>query len=259
MKFSHFSRLLPVSLFAVLAAALPAGAAVVVTSTGTTGTSSASLSMTVLINGSGTASTGSGPFSAVGSVTESGAFGGTIGVTLTAMANVSTDLATRGDQITAGTFDRASTLLGVSGDPNGGGIGYQAGRREGITFSLNTATGISPTVGVQITAINVQNVGRTTGPTLDPIDESFWIVNLLTRQALHFTPVAEFTSAGNFDVSSLNLTLAGGSSLTDVAAIYSGDVGGFRVAGLTLAAIPEPASALLGGLGMLTLLRRRRA
>jgi hypothetical protein len=39
----------------------------------------------------------------------------------------------------------------------------------------------------------------------------------------------------------------------------SGSTGGALFSGYTVAAIPEPASALLGGLGMLALLRRRRA
>jgi hypothetical protein len=212
---------------------MPAGSGIVITSTGTTGTSSASLSMTVLIDGSGAASTASGVFSATGSVTESGAFGGTIGVTLNAMANVSTDLATLGDQITAGTFDRASTLLGVSGDPSGGGIGYQAGRREGITFSLNTSVGISPTVRVRIKQINVQNVGR---DGTDPVGtESFTIVNLATRKSAEFVPASG--TAGMFDVSDLDLSLPGGGSGA-VAAIFSGDTGGFRVAGLMLEVVP---------------------
>jgi hypothetical protein len=149
------------------------------------------------------------------------------------MANVSTDLATLGDQIAAGTFDRASTLLGVSGDPNGGGIGYQAGRREGITFSLNTSVGISPTVRVRIKQINVQNVGR---DGTDPVGaESFTIVNLASRQSIEFVPASG--TAGMFDVSDLDLSLRGGGSGA-VAAIFSGDTGGFRVAGLMLEVVP---------------------
>ncbi len=223
---------------AALMVAMPAVAQVVVTSTGGLGTA-ASLNPNLTISASGVASTASGVFSASGSVTESGAFGGTIGVTFTAMKNVSTDPATLGNQITGGTLQRdAAGYLGVDAGANTGGIGYDAALgREGITFSLNTMTGISPTVGVRITAINVQNVGR---DVTDPTDESFWIVNLFTRQSLHITPA--LGNAGNFDVSSLNLTLAGGSGSTPLAAIYSGDVGGFRVAGLTLEVTPSAPS-----------------
>ena len=173
---------------AALMVTMPAFAGIIITSKGSNGSYS-SFAPNVVISASGGATTASTSFNVSGSVSASGAFGGTIGVGLTAMANVSTNPLTLGDQLTGGSFDRDATYLGVAGGANAGGIGYATDNREGIALALNTSVGISPTVGVRITAINVQNVGR---DGTDPVgDESFWIVNLLTRQSLHLIPVPE--------------------------------------------------------------------
>ena len=72
--------------------------------------------------------------------------------------------------------------------------------------------------------------------------------------------VAQSLSAGVFDVSGLNIYRVGGDS-GPMASIFSGDTGGFRIDGITFETfvVPEPSAALLGGLGLLGLLRRRRA
>lgn len=246
MKTHHSFCLLPATFFTALSLAISADAALVIASNGSNAEIS-SISTNIKFDGVGGIAMNSNTdrFGATGSVSESGAFGGTIGITLNAMKNVSTAPATLGDQLTPGSFNWNANVMGVQDDPNGGGIGNQlGGSREGITFALNATTGISSAVGFQITAINVQNVGGSG----DPVGESFTIVNLLTRQSLVFVPTSG--SAGDFDVSSLNLTMAGGNS-GPVAAIYSGDVGGFRFAGLTLDTVPEPTSALLVGVSLL--------
>jgi len=239
--------MLPATFFTALSLAISADAALVIASNGGNPSVTSSITTDITFDGSGGIDINSNTFRfpATGSVSESGAFGGTIGITLNAMANVSTAPATLGDQLTAGTFNWNSNIMGVQGDPaaNGDGIGFGNGSREGITFALNATTGINSAVGFKITKINVQNVGGSG----DPLDESFTIVNLLTRQSLEFTSIS---NPGDFDVSSLNLTMAGGNS-GPVAAIYSGDVGGFRFAGLTLEAVPEPTSALLVGVSLL--------
>lgn len=215
------------------------------------------IDLNVGIDGSGVVTTGSPWFSLTGSIAQAGAFGGTIGVTFDAAKNMSTSGPTIGDELTDGTFDRDDAgLMGVVGNPNAGGIGADATNHEGVTIALDELTAIDPSVGVRIIGINVQNVGRV---GTDPADETFTIVNLLTRQSLTFNPVAQELGAGTFDVSSLNMYRVGGDA-GPLTAIFSGDVGGFRIDGITLEtfAVPEPSIALLGGIGLLGMLRRRR-
>ncbi len=216
------------------------------------------IDLNVFIDGTGVVTTGSPWFSLSGSVSEPGAFGGTVGVTFDAAKNMSVFGANIGDELTEGTFDRdGDGYMGVVGNPNAGGIGGAfGGDHEGITIYLDELTSISSSVGVRITGINVQNVGR----GADPVDETFTVVNLLTRDSITFNPVGESLAAGTFDVSSLNMYRVGGDSGA-VAAIFSGDVGGFRVDGITFEtfAVPEPSIALLGGIGLLGFLRRRRS
>ena len=213
---------------------MPAGAGIVITSTGQGNGDLPGLDMNVNIDAAGLASTPSPVFNAAGSVSQSGAFGGTVGVSIHAMKNVSTGAATLGNELAAGMINRdASGYLGVQDDPNGGGIGADAVTREGLRLTLDELSGIDPSLAVRISAINVQNVGR---DGTDPVgDESFTIVNLATRQSAEFVPASG--TAGLFDVSDLDLSLPGGGSGA-VAAIFSGDTGGFRIAGLMLEVVP---------------------
>ncbi|WP_193214786.1 PEP-CTERM sorting domain-containing protein [Luteolibacter marinus] len=250
-----------VSLFALagLAATPAARGAVIIESTNNSDGQS-EIALNVSVDGAGAVTTGSPWFGLSGSVSQAGAFGGTIGVTFDAAKNMSTSGPTIGDELADGTFDRDDAgFMGVVGNPNAGGIGADATNHEGITIFLDELTDIDPSVGVRIIGINVQNVGRTINATTDPVDESFTVVNLLTRQSLTFVPVAQGLSAGTFDVSSLNMFRVGGDAGA-VTAIFSGDVGGFRIDGITIEtfAVPEPSVALLGAIGLFGLVRRRR-
>jgi hypothetical protein len=190
--------------------------------------------LNVSIDSSGVASSDSAVFSASGSIAQTGVFGSTVGVEFDAMKNTSVDPETRGDKLANGQFNWDSNVAGVWLDPNAGGIGYSAAAgREGIQILLD-ASGIGSASSVQITSINVQNVFQT--------GESFFVVNLSTREYIEFSS----GTAGDFDVSSLGLTINGGNSGA-VAALYSGDVGGFRFKGVTLdvSAVPEATSSAL--------------
>ncbi len=252
MRTTHLLSAAAIAAFA----STPLHAAVTVTSI-SDGSGTSTTDLNVNIDGSGNASTPSPLFNVGGSFTDSGTFNGTVGITIDAMKNTSTAAETHGDKLTNGNIQRdPAGFIGVEGNPNAGGIGADATNREGLQFILDELTGIGPTVGIQITHIDVRNVGR---PGTDPVGESFTNVNLLTRQSLTFEPLAESLSEGNFDVSSLNLTRAGNDA-GPIAAIYSGDIGGFRVAGLTLdtVVIPEPSTGLLCMLAVVGLFRRRR-
>jgi len=241
---------------------LPAAqAAVSIDSTGGNATLGSTLALNINIDGTGAVSTPSPLFALSGNLTEPGAFGGTVGVTFDAAKDMSTnslDL-TIGNELTDGNLQRdANGFLGVNLAPNGGGIGSDGIIHEGITILFDELTDIDPSVGVRITGINVQNVGRV---GTDPDGESFTIVNLITHASLTFEPLAESLSAGTFDVSSLDIYRVGGDA-GEVAAILSGDIGGFRIDGFTFETfavqVPEPSTlALLGLGGMLLMLRKR--
>lgn len=237
-------------------AAIPTTDGAVIVESMVSGASSSTINLNVNYDASGAASTPSPWFNATGSTTFPGAYGGVVGITLDAMSDVSTAAATLGDELVDGSFDvDGAGFLGVAGAPNSGGIGNGT-NREGIRIIFDELTGISPTIGIRLTGISVQNVGRAIAAD---VGETFTIVNLLNRQSVTFNPVADGLSAGVFDVSSLNIYRVGGDS-GDMATILSGDIGGFRVDGLTFEtfAVPEPSIAILGSVGLLGLLRRRR-
>ncbi len=181
------------------------------------------------MDGAGNATGTTTEWTVTGSASESGAFGGSVQVTFDAMKNVSTNVATLGNKLTDGTVDRdPNGYIGVQGAPNSTGIGADAINREGIQIRFDAFTGIPAGLGVRITKINVQNVGR---PGTDPVGtESFTIVNLMTRQSKVFVPAAG--EEGDFDVTALDLVRAGNNP-GPVAAVFSGDTGGFRIDGLS--------------------------
>ncbi|MBN2162052.1 MAG: hypothetical protein JXR25_11460 [Pontiellaceae bacterium] len=239
-----------------LACLVAVGASASISIESTAGGSLAStIDMNVFIGGTGAASTGSPWFSVSGGTTESGAFDGAIGVTIDAMKNVSLAAGTLGDKLTDGGIDRdAAGFIGVTDNPNGGGIGADASNHEGLAFNIDEITGLDPSLSIQITGINVQNIGRA---GTDAADESFTIVNLITRDSFTYTPLTDGITAGTIDVSGLNLIATAG-SMNPVAAIFSGDVGGFRVDGLTIEVIPEPETlgmVAVSGLGLIAVRR----
>ncbi len=228
---------------ALMSLAIMGASAAIVVDSSTGDNPGSRIDLNVNIDGSGSASTGSPWFNVSGSTSQSGAFGGTIGITIDGMKNASTNTATLGDELVDGDIDRdGAGYMGIVGAPNAGGIGADASNHEGLSFIIDEITGLDPVLAVKITGINVQNIGRM---ITDPSDESFSIVNLSTRDAITITPIADGVSAGTIDVSSLNLVAASGST-NPVASILSGDVGGFRVDGLTFEVVyTDDPSALL--------------
>ncbi|WP_193214787.1 sulfatase-like hydrolase/transferase [Luteolibacter marinus] len=211
----------------------PAFAEIIVRSNGNTGGVS-EVGILAELDGSGNGFSATGIWDVSGSVTEPGAFNGSVRLKFDAMKNVSTDPATLGDELVDGNVDRdANGYIGVEGNPNGGGIGADVTNREGIAIRFDEINGVTAGVGVQLTRINVRNVGRS---GTDPVGtESFTVVNLLTRESMTVVPTAG--SEGDFDVTSLNLVRTSGDP-GPVAAIFSGDTGGFRIDGVNFTVQP---------------------
>jgi hypothetical protein len=203
----------------LIIATLGANAAITVGTSSNNGGST--LGLDISIGSDKTATSTSTEFTVDGEATTAAAIGATVGLTVDAIKNVSTNAATRGDKLTDGSFNTDAGVLGVYLNPNAGGIGNDAsGDREGIQIAFDDLSDVNPSVTLQVTHIKVLNVFNA--------GESFFVVNLATRDYLEFTA----GSAGDFDVSSLNITISGGDS-GPVATLYSGDIGGFRFGGIT--------------------------
>ncbi|GAA5482346.1 sulfatase-like hydrolase/transferase [Haloferula sargassicola] len=218
------------SLLALSLGMAPLSAEILVRSNGTDSGSS-EVGILAEIDASGNGLSATGIWSVTGSSGVPAAFGGSVRVKFDAMKNVSTEASTLGDKLVDGNVDRdANGYIGVVDNPNGGGIGTDASNREGIAIRFDEINGMPAGTGVRITRLNVRNVGR---DGTDPVGtESFTIVNLQTREFLEVIPTEG--SEGDFDVSSLNLVRTSGDP-GPVAAIFSGDTGGFRIDGLNFA------------------------
>ena len=232
MSFNPPSRSLGVLLSLGLTI-IPAFSEILVRSNGTASGES-EVGILAEIDGSGNGFSSTTVWNVTGSVGEPGAFSGSVRLKFDAMKNVSTDPATLGDELVDGTVDRdANGFIGVQANPNAGGIGADAQNREGVAIRYDEINGLAAGLGVQLTRIHVRNVGRT---GTDPVGtESFTIVNLQTRESLVVVPAEG--SEGDFDVTSLNLVRTSGSP-GPVAAIYSGDTGGFRIDGVNFTVQP---------------------
>lgn len=205
----------------------PADAEILVRSTGT-GSGDSEVGILAEIDASGNGASGTTLWEVTGQLSEAAAFGSGVRWKFDAMKNVSIDPSTWGDELKDGAIDRdGNGLIGVQGNPNGGGIGADAENREGIAIRVDEFQGLPEGMAVRITRLNIRNVGRS---GTDPVGtEAFTIVNLQTRQAMEVVPTEG--SEGDFDVSGLDLVRGVGDP-GPVAALISGETGGFRIDGL---------------------------
>ena len=213
-----------------------------------------SITTTISIDGSGIA-TASPDYTTTGTVTL--ALSTSFGFTVDAVAAVNTTVGVNyGAKVTNGTIDRSSGGdFGVQ-DTDGAGTAKTNGidLNEGFLIGINAAT-LSSSLAWQLTGIQLVLVNQP--------NEVFTIVNR-SDTSLSLTGTLPSSSATMIDISSLGIVVQGGTSLLDAASVFmsssSADGQNFRISGFQLEAIPEPSSsALLGGLGVLALLRRRRS
>jgi hypothetical protein len=174
----------------------------------------------------------------VGTVSSSAAYGKTFSIVVS--ANNGTGGATSSHVSTVG--------LGIVGN-NGGRIDWaatagQVSEKSIMTFNLTNLTGTT----LSLSNIVIGNALNATGAVADARIKNF------------------ASSTSNYGTGSINLSTGfqapgGGSSANitvEQAAQPTSGIPGFSINSITFDVVPEPSAALLGSLGMLALLRRRR-
>jgi hypothetical protein len=165
-------------------------------------------------------------------ITPSGALNKTFGVTIGGMATVNTEEGlSYGKKITDGGIDRASDgALGVR-TGLGGGIEIN----EGLNFGLNLSS-ITTAASIQITKIYVSMAAGANekGVVVSRINPSNRIVFGSSATAGVTFPVNDTETA--IDVSSLSLYVSGGSTTTDLVAVFNNSTvpNNFRITKLEL-------------------------
>lgn len=215
-------------------------------STGTEGVTADTT--TVTIDGAGSASvpTPSDDYSTSGSISEALGFSTTFDITLDAVSVINTTVgADFGGKTTDGLIDRASGgELGVR-DTRGNGIHLNEGFLIGID-----ATNLSASLAWQITGIRFRFLGG---------GEEYTVVNRANTSSL-----LTGTSDGLLDVTSLGLTVPGGTSSSEVVSAFLNDAGdtgnNIRITQIELdvVPIPEPSTLALFALGLGGLILRKR-
>jgi hypothetical protein len=252
MKSKHFTRVSVSSAagFVLALSAIRSHGAITLDSTGTTDGAS-SIATTVNIDGSGNASaTG---YASTGTV--SLAFNTSFGFTVDSVATVNTTVGVNyGAAVTGGTIDRAAAGdFGVQDSDLTGPLTNGIDLNEGFIIGIDAST-LNPALAWKLTGVLVT--------ALQTPNEQVTIVNR-SNTNLSMTVTSGFNGPGTIDVSNLNIIVQGGTSSSDVASIFMSSTTAagqnFRIGGFQLEAIPEPRAALLGGIGLLALLRRRRS
>lgn len=174
----------------------------------------------------------------VGSVGSSAAYGKSFSIVVSAANGTG-----------AATSSHVSTVgLGIVGN-NGGRIdwsptGGQISEKSTVTFNLANLAGTT----LSLSNIFIGNGLNATGAVADARIKGFG------------------GATANYGTGSINLTTGfqapgGGSGATitvEQASQGSAGISGFSITSFTFDIVPEPSATLLGGLGILTLLRRRR-
>lgn len=174
----------------------------------------------------------------VGSVGSSAAYGKTFSIVVSAANGTGT-----------ATSSHVSTVgLGIVGN-NGGRIdwsptGGQISEKSTMTFNLTNLAGTT----LSLSNILIGNASNATGAVADARIKGFG------------------GATASYGTGSINLTTGfqapgGGSGATitvEQASQGSAGIAGFSISSLTFDIVPEPSAVLFGGLGILTLLRRRR-
>jgi hypothetical protein len=196
------------------------GTGIKVTSSAT-GAGPASLQAGIVIDGTGAATnTTTSNFQITGRTTGGVASGSAVGIQFEAVKNVSLEGGTYGQKILGGTIDR-DTLgrIGVAS----GGLGTDGANREALHLTID-ASGLSPSAKVTIETVHLSLLGS---------GESCQVMNLIGNTVAAVAGSAQTLPDSDFDVSTLGLSMDGGTIRT-LAAIIPGPATDIRVRGVTL-------------------------
>jgi hypothetical protein len=265
MKAKNYCAIITGSLLAAFA--LPATAATTVT-IGNGGNAAAAIVSSVTFNVDGVGATSlsgstidsiSIPIYAAVPGTASAGFSSSFIIQLEAARGINTTDGTTPAALT-GTTTLNSLGMGVTGtgggaNQDGNFLGSGSSIFEGILLSLNT-TGLGSSFQVQLTGFTI-NLSAAT------VAMSAGLISAATDTSENFSAAADPFGLQTRSLSlATPLTLDGANGLTHVGTFWQPTEAnsGWRLDSLTfdVVAVPEPSTALLGGLGLLALFRRRR-
>jgi hypothetical protein len=221
------------------------------------------------------ATPGSGQFNAIGS---SGA-GTTVNIAAGALAYTRTgssvgsfsrtsDFSTTPEAI---TYQFDMTVSGNSSATTTAAV-FQVGSGFGTANAAEANSEVYARFGINLGATDGQfalrNISTSTNSSLFSGTQSiFWVLNNSGSSMNYTAPntlsttIANDTAdlwVGNTKVFNGLAVLTAGQMMADLKFAYSGGSGTISIDNMVITAIPEPAAALPGSLGLLTLLRRRR-
>lgn len=188
----------------------------------------------------GCASSGTAGMEISGETNQADFYNSSLGVRLEAISKVSTDPATLGDPLVAGSLDRDSVgYLGVMGEPGGSGLAAETANTEGISLSAISLPGFNQETQVKLGAVIVRWLGA---------GESVTVVNRLTRRAITLQGSDKTFPEVTMDVSALGIAAKAG-QMENVGVIFPGEGSSIRITGvdLELAGVSPKMAAQVGG------------
>lgn len=187
--------------------------------------SGAGLNFTLNFDYLGRASSGTPGMEITGETNQADFYNSSLGVRLEAIKKVSTDPATLGDPLVAGSMDRDSAgYLGVVGEPGGSGLAAETANTEGISLSVTSLPGFNQETRVTLGAVIVRWLGA---------GESVTIVNRHTRRAITLQGSGNTFPEVAVDVSALGISAKAG-RMDNVGVVFPGPGSSIRIAGVDL-------------------------
>lgn len=152
-----------------------------------------------------------------------------------------------------------TTLNAISPDPNGQALTVQGGALEAATPVQNN--GATVTIQVDLTGLENPILSFATQRTNTGFNSS---VVAWSTDGVTYTDFTTYSPGTNFAIQSFDFSSANALDSTSTAFFritltgVTANSGNNRFDNVQINAVPEPTAALLGGLGFLALLRRRR-
>lgn len=185
----------------------------------------AGLNATLNFDYLGSASSGTPGMEITGETYQAFFYNSSLEVRMEAISKVSTNPATLGDSLIAGSLDRDSAgYLGVVGEPGGSGLAAETANTEGISLSVTSFPGFNEETRVKLGAVIVRWLGA---------GESVTIVNRRTRRSITRQGSGTTFPEVTVDVSALGISAKAG-RMDDVGVVFPGPGSSIRIAGVDL-------------------------